>query len=43
MVHHDPNEELTELKHDAVPGYRPVFLVVIAVAAAYLAYIFINS
>ncbi|WP_279615107.1 hypothetical protein [Desulfospira joergensenii] len=31
--------ELMELKHDAVPGYRPVFLVVFAASCAYMAYI----
>ena len=33
------NEELMELKHDAVPGYRPVFLVVFAASMIYMAYI----
>ncbi len=32
-------EELMELKHDAVPGYRPVFMVVFAAACLYMGYI----
>ena len=32
-------KELMELKHDAVPGYRPVFMVVFAVSCLYMAYI----
>ena len=35
----DPNKELMELKHDAVPGYRPVFLAVFAVSCLYMIYI----
>ena len=32
-------EELMELKHDAVPGYKPVFMVVFAASCLYMAYI----
>ncbi len=35
----DKHEELMELKHDAVPGYRPVFLVVFIASCLYMAYI----
>jgi hypothetical protein len=38
--HHD--KDFTELKHDAVPGYKPVFGVVLAAAVLYLAYIFLS-
>ena len=33
------NEELMELKHEAVPGYKPVFIVVFAASLVYMAYI----
>lgn len=33
------HEELMELKHDPVPGYKPVFIVVFAVSLLYMAYI----
>lgn len=33
------NEELMELKHEAVPGFKPVFIVVFAVSLVYMAYI----
>ena len=32
-------EELMELKHEAVPGYKPVFIVVFTVSLVYMAYI----
>jgi len=32
-------KELMELKHEAVPGYKPVFIIVFAASLAYLAYI----
>ncbi len=31
--------ELMELKHEAVPGYKPVFIVVFAASLVYMAYI----
>lgn len=31
-----PHEELHELKHDPIPGYRPIFNVVFAVFSIYL-------
>lgn len=33
----DTNEEIMELGHDPVPGYKPVFYGVFAVACVYLA------
>ena len=33
------NNELMELKHDAVPGYRPAFIVVFAASMVYMGYI----
>lgn len=32
-------QELMELKHEAVPGYKPVFMIVFAVSLVYMAYI----
>ncbi len=34
-------EEVMELSHDSVPGYRPVFYVVFAVTIIYLAVVLI--
>lgn len=34
-------EELQELSHEAVPGYRTAFYVVMAVATIYLAVMFL--
>ena len=36
-------KEKFELKHDAVPGYKPVFLVVFALSVIYLAVVFFSS
>lgn len=36
-------EEKYELSHDAVPGYRPFFLVVFTASLIYLAVVFISS
>lgn len=36
-------EEKYELSHEAVPGYRPVFLVVFAVSLIYLAVVFMST
>lgn len=36
-------EEKFELKHDAVPGYKPVFLVVFTLSIIYLAIVFFSS
>ena len=33
------HKEPMELKHDAVPGYRPAFLVVFIASMIYMAYI----
>lgn len=38
----DENEPM-ELKHDPVPGYKPVFVVVLTCACLYLAFIFFHS
>ncbi len=36
-------EEKYELSHDAVPGYKPVFLLVFALSVIYLAVVFASS
>ena len=36
-------KEKMELKHDAVPGYRPIFLVVLTLSVIYLAVVFLCS
>lgn len=36
-------EEKFELSHEAVPGYKPVFLVVFAVSLIYLAVVFAST
>jgi len=36
----EAGEERMELSHKAVPGYKPVFFVVLAAAVIYLAVIF---
>lgn len=38
---HDTNEEIMELGHDPVPGYKPVFYCVFTVACIYLVTLFI--
>ena len=38
--HGDKDKELMELKHDALPGFRPVFYVVFAIGILYLALVF---
>jgi hypothetical protein len=40
---HDEHEELMELTHDPVPGYRPLFFVAITVGLAYLGVILFNT
>lgn len=35
--------EITELSHDAWPGFKPAFLVILAVSVLYLATILYNS
>ena len=35
--------EITELSHDAWPGFRPAFLVILAVSVLYLGTILYNS
>jgi hypothetical protein len=37
----DEKGELMELSHDAEPGYRPVFFIVLVIAAVYLAATFV--
>ena len=39
MSHRDENE----LSHDPVPGYKPVFFIVVIAAALYLAAVFLMS
>lgn len=39
-MHTEEGGELTELKHEAEPGYRTVFFVLIIVAVLYLGAIF---
>ncbi|QTA93181.1 hypothetical protein [Desulfonema magnum] len=36
------DEEKMELSHEPVPGYRTVFYIAMAVAVAYLGFIFIR-
>jgi hypothetical protein len=40
---HDNPEELMELKHDPVPGYRPIFFVAITVGLIYLGVVFYHT
>ncbi|MGD9332869.1 MAG: hypothetical protein PVJ53_16265 [Desulfobacterales bacterium] len=40
---HDEHEELMELKHDPVPGYRPIFFVAITVGLIYLGVVFFHT
>ena len=35
----DKKEELMELAHDAIPGYKPVFLVVFILSVLYIGFI----
>ena len=37
------HEKLQELHHEAVPGYKTVFIIVFVVALIYLAVILINT
>ncbi len=37
------DQELKELKHDPVPGYRPAFFIVFGISLIYLAMIFIKA
>jgi hypothetical protein len=39
----DEHEELMELKHDPVPGYRPIFFVAITVGLVYMGVILFNT
>lgn len=41
--HINNHEELVELRHDPVPGYRPVFYVIMTIASLYLAFIIIKT
>jgi len=40
---HEKHEELMELTHDPVPGYRPIFFVAITVGLVYLGVILFNT
>lgn len=42
-THHNNEEPLQELKHEAVPGYMKAFCIAFAVMALYLAIILISS
>lgn len=42
MEKKDDKKELMELKHDPVPGYKPVFMVVFCISLLYMAYILIQ-
>jgi len=37
----EKDEEIMELGHDPVPGYRPAFYIIFAISFIYLAVIFI--
>jgi hypothetical protein len=39
----EEHEELMELTHDPVPGYRPIFFVAITVGLVYLGVILFNT
>lgn len=44
MEHEEEHkEELMELRHDPVPGYRPVFYATFVVAVVYLGIVFLVS
>jgi hypothetical protein len=36
-------EELQELHHEAVPGYKKIFFIAIIIAVLYLGIIFLNT
>ncbi|MDP3049215.1 MAG: hypothetical protein Q8N12_07290 [Thermodesulfovibrionales bacterium] len=36
-------EEIMELKHDPVPGYRTIFYIVLTIASLYLAVILVRT
>lgn len=40
MNKHNKDEELMELGHEAVPGYKPIFYGVFTVACLYLGFLF---
>ena len=39
----ESHEELMVLSHEAVPGYRPIFFIAVAVGLIYLAVIFLTA
>ncbi len=39
----ETEEEIMELSHDPVPGYRPAFYIIFAISLIYLAIIFIRG
>jgi hypothetical protein len=39
----EDHDEIMELKHDPVPGYRPIFYVAITAGLVYLGVIFFNT
>lgn len=42
-MNHDNDEEIMELKHEQLPGYRNIFLVVFALALIYLGIVFFRG
>lgn len=42
-VDHGHGEELMELSHEPVPGYRKIFFITMAVAVLYLAIVLIQT
>lgn len=41
--HLNKHEELMELNHEPLPGYRPVFYVIMTIASLYLAFIIFKA
>ena len=39
----EKDEEIMELGHDPVPGYRPAFYIIFAIAFIYLVVIFVRG
>jgi hypothetical protein len=37
------DQELKELKHDPVPGYRPAFYIIFGISLIYMIIIFLND
>lgn len=39
----EEHKEIMELKHEAVPGYKKIFYIILAIGSLYLAFIFLKS